>query len=138
MRERHFPRPRAQSAADQRRHAGGMMRRAERAAIGERAALDLARDRGDHRDLEQFRRRQRRQDGRQPRGQHRLAGAGRSDHEHGGVVNDNFPDVPALCRCSWAVLRREARLLLKAQKGRQIEMGVGLAFLVSLFVRFVR
>src|SRR5499427_10682698 len=35
MRERDFARPRAQSAADQRRHAGGMMRRAERAAIGE-------------------------------------------------------------------------------------------------------
>src|SRR6516162_8918115 len=81
MGERDFARPRAQSAADQRRHAGGMMRRAERTAIGERAALDLARDRGDHRDFEQFRRRQRRQDGRQPRGQHRLAGAGRSDHE---------------------------------------------------------
>jgi len=39
MRERDFARPRAQSAADQRRHAGGMVRRAERAAIGERAAL---------------------------------------------------------------------------------------------------
>ena len=75
-------RPRAQSAADQRRHAGGMMRRAERTAIGERAALDLARDRGDHRDFQQLRRRQRRQDGRQPRGQHRLAGAGRTDHEY--------------------------------------------------------
>jgi hypothetical protein len=35
--ERDFARPRAQSAADQRRHAGGMMRRAERTAIGERA-----------------------------------------------------------------------------------------------------
>jgi hypothetical protein len=32
-----------------------MMRGAERAAIGERAALDLACDRGDHRDFQQFR-----------------------------------------------------------------------------------
>jgi hypothetical protein len=39
MGERDFAGARAQSAADQRRHAGGMMRRAERAAIGERAAL---------------------------------------------------------------------------------------------------
>ena len=81
MRERDFARPRAQAAADQRRHAGGMMRRAERPAVGERAVLDLARDRGDHRDFEQFGRRQRRQDRRQPRRQHRLAGAGRADHQ---------------------------------------------------------
>jgi len=57
------------------------MRGAERAAIGERAALDLARDRGDHRDLQQFRRRQRRQDRGQPRRQHRLARTGRADHQ---------------------------------------------------------
>ena len=81
MGERDLARPRAQAAADQRRHAGGMMRRAERAAVGERAALDLARDRGDHGDFEQLRRRQRRQDGGEPRRQHRLAGAGRPDHQ---------------------------------------------------------
>ena len=81
MGERDFAGPRAQAAADQRRHAGGMMRRAERPAIGERAALDLAGDRGDHRDFQQLRRRQRRQDRRQPRRQHRLAGAGRADHQ---------------------------------------------------------
>ena len=55
MRERNFARPRAQAAADQSRHRGGMMRRAERPPVGERAAFDLARDRGDHRDFEQFR-----------------------------------------------------------------------------------
>jgi len=33
----------AQAAADQRRHAGRMMRRAERPPVGERAALELAR-----------------------------------------------------------------------------------------------
>ncbi len=81
MRERNLARPRPQAAADQRRHAGGMMRRAERPAVGQRAAFDLARDRGDHRDFEQFRRRERRQDRRQPRRQHRLAGAGRADHQ---------------------------------------------------------
>jgi hypothetical protein len=31
-----------------------MMRRAERAGIGKRAAVEFARDRGDHRDFEQF------------------------------------------------------------------------------------
>ena len=81
MGERNFARPRAQAAADQRRHAGRMMRRAERPLIGERAAFDLAGDRGDHRDFEQLGRRQRRQDGRQPRRQHRFAGAGRPDHQ---------------------------------------------------------
>ena len=81
MRERDFARPRAQAAADQRRHRGGMMRRAERPLVGERAAFDLAGDRGDHRHFQQFGRRQRRQDRRQPRRQHRLAGAGRADHQ---------------------------------------------------------
>jgi hypothetical protein len=81
MGERDLARPRAQPAADQRRHAGGMMRGAERPAVGERAALDLAGDRGDHRDFEQFLRHERRQDGGKPRRQHRLARAGWSDHE---------------------------------------------------------
>ena len=57
------------------------MRRAERPAVGERASGDLAGDRGDHRDFQQFGRRQRRQDGGKPRRQHRLAGAGRADHQ---------------------------------------------------------
>jgi hypothetical protein len=81
MGERHLPRPRAQPAADQRRHAGGMVRGAERPAVGERAAIDLAGDRGDHRDFEQFLGRERRQDGRKSRRQHRLARAGRADHQ---------------------------------------------------------
>ena len=57
------------------------MRRAERPPVGERAVFDLAGDRGDHRDFEQLGRRQRRQDRGQPRRQHRLAGAGRADHQ---------------------------------------------------------
>ena len=81
VRERNFAGPRVQAAADQRRHAGGMMRGAERTAVGERAAFDFAGDRSDHGDFEQFGRRQRRQNGRQPRRQHRFAGAGRSDHQ---------------------------------------------------------
>jgi hypothetical protein len=44
MGERDFARPRMQPAADQRRHAGGVMWRTERPAIGQRAALDLAGD----------------------------------------------------------------------------------------------
>ena len=81
MRERDFARPRAQAAADQSRHRGGMMRATERPPIGERAAFDLARDRSDHRDFQQLLRRERRQDRRQPRRKHRLAGAGRPDHQ---------------------------------------------------------
>jgi hypothetical protein len=71
----------AQPAADQRCHARRMMRRAERAPVGERATVELAGDRGDHRDFEQLGRRQRRQDRGQPRREHRLAGAGRADHQ---------------------------------------------------------
>ncbi len=57
------------------------MRAAERPLIGERPALDLARHRCHHGDLEQFGRRQRRQDGGQPRRQHGFAGAGRADQQ---------------------------------------------------------
>ena len=81
MGERDFARPRAHAAADQRRHAGGMVRRAERPPVGQRAAFDLAGDRGDHGDFEHFGRRERRQDRGQPRRQHRFAGAGRADHQ---------------------------------------------------------
>ncbi len=81
MSERDFSRSRMQAAADQRRHAGGVVRRAERPAVGQRAALDFAGDRGDHRDLEELGRCERREDRRQPRRQHRFAGARRADHQ---------------------------------------------------------
>ena len=58
-----------------------MMRRTKRPLIGERAALDLARYRSDHRYFEQLRWRQRWQNGRQAGGEHRLARAGRSAHQ---------------------------------------------------------
>ena len=45
----------AVTAADQRRHGGGMVRATERPPVGERAAFDLAGDRSDHRHFEQFR-----------------------------------------------------------------------------------
>ena len=57
VRERDFARLGAQTAADQRRHAGGMVRAAERAAARQRAFGDLAGDRGDHRYFEQLLRR---------------------------------------------------------------------------------
>ena len=81
MRERDLAGLRAQTAADQRRHAGRVMRRAERPRVGQRAFGDRARHGCDHRDFEQLGRRERRQDRRQPRGEHRLAGAGRADHQ---------------------------------------------------------
>ena len=58
-----------------------MVRRTERPLVGQRAAFDLAGDGGDHRHFQQFGRQQRRQDRGQPRRQHRLAGAGRADHQ---------------------------------------------------------
>ncbi len=81
MGERHFAGPRMQAAADQRRHAGGMVRRAERPPVGQRPAFDLAGDGGHHGDFEKLGRRQRRQDRRQPRRQHGFAGAGRPHHQ---------------------------------------------------------
>ena len=81
MRQRNLAGLGAHAAAGQRGHAGGMMRRAERPPRGQRAVVDFAGDRGDHRHFEQFGRRQRRQDRGQPRRQHRFAGAGRADHQ---------------------------------------------------------
>ena len=52
----------ALTAADQRRHAGRMMRRPKRPLAGERAVGDFASDRGNHRYFQEFGRRQWRQD----------------------------------------------------------------------------
>jgi len=62
-------------------HAGGMMRRPKRPSRGQRAVADFAGDRSDHRDFQQLRRRKHRQDRRQLRRQHRIPGAGRTDHQ---------------------------------------------------------
>jgi len=62
MRERNFAGPDAQASANQRRHAGRMMRRAKWPPIGESAAFNLAGDGGDHGDFEKFGWRERRQD----------------------------------------------------------------------------
>jgi hypothetical protein len=58
-----------------------VVRVAERARPQQPAALELAGDRVDHRDLERLGRAERRQDAGQALGQHRLAGARRADHE---------------------------------------------------------
>ena len=79
--ERHLAGTRLGATADQGRHAGRMMRRAEGAAGGELAAHQLAGQRVHHGDFQHLLRRQRRQDGGQPRCQHRLAGARRADHQ---------------------------------------------------------
>ena len=101
MGERDFARPRMQPAADQSRHAGGMMRCAERTPVGQRAAFDLASDGSDHRNFEQFGRRQRRQDRRQPRRQHRFARAGRPDHQHviSSMTNHSMDGSPLVEAC---------------------------------------
>ena len=77
MGERNLAGPRMDAAADKGRHRGRMMRRAKRPPVGQRAAGEIAGDRMDERDFEQFARRQRRQDRRQPRRQHGFARAGR-------------------------------------------------------------
>ena len=47
-----FPRTHAQSTADQRRHGGSVMGRAKSTLAGHSSALQLARNRRDHRDFE--------------------------------------------------------------------------------------
>ena len=81
MRERDFTRPRVQAAADQRRHAGGMVWSSKRPPIGQRAAFDFAGDGRDHRDFQKFGRRERWKNRRKPRRQHRFAGTRRPHHE---------------------------------------------------------
>ena len=70
VRQRDLARLGAQSAADQRRHTGRMMRSPERPLAGERAVGDFAGDRGNHRYFQEFGRRQRGQDRWQTRGEH--------------------------------------------------------------------
>ncbi len=81
VRQGHLARLHLQPAAGQGRHAGGMVRRAERAGAGQGALGDQAGHRMHHRGLEQLARRQRRQQARQALGQHRLARARRSDEQ---------------------------------------------------------
>ena len=76
-------RPRPRAAADQRRHAGRMMRRAERPRPSPmRAARQLAGEAAAPCDTSSISAGvERRQDRRQPPRQHRLAGARRPDHQ---------------------------------------------------------
>ncbi len=70
-----------QPAADQGRHGGGMMRRAEGPAIRKLATRQLAGNGMDHGHFQQFCRLQRRQDRRQAGGEHGFSRAGRADHQ---------------------------------------------------------
>ena len=68
-----------EAAAGQRRHAGRMVRIAERAGAGQLALGDQPGHRMDHRGLKQLFRGQWRQEARQPGGHHRLARSGCAD-----------------------------------------------------------
>ena len=81
MREADLAGAHAQAAADQRRHRRAVVRRAERPAAADPAAVQLARDRSDHRHFERFGRLQRRQDARQAGGEQRLSRARRAAHQ---------------------------------------------------------
>ncbi len=86
--EADFARFRAAPAADDGGHRGGVMRFAERPDAGDAAFVQQARQRMDHRGFQRLGGAQRRQDARQTGGQHRLARAGRTDHQ----------DMVAACR----------------------------------------
>ncbi len=81
MRQADLAGPGAQAAADQGRQRGGMVRVAERPLAQQPAAAQPAGDRLDHAEFQRLGRFERRQDAGQPRRQHRLAGAGRPDHQ---------------------------------------------------------
>lgn len=69
------------AAADKGGHGGGVVRRAEGPAVRQAAAGQLAGDGMDHRDFEQLRRRERRQDGGEAGGEHGFSRTGRADHQ---------------------------------------------------------
>jgi hypothetical protein len=73
--------PRPDAAADQGRQRSRMMRVAEWPLAQQRPAAQAPGGRVDHAELQRLGRLQRRQDTRQARRQHRLAGAGRADHQ---------------------------------------------------------
>ena len=81
MGQRHLPRPGADPAADQRRQRGRVVRVAKWPLAQELAVLQKAGDRMDHRDREHLLEVERRQQAGQPARHHRLAGAGRADHQ---------------------------------------------------------
>jgi hypothetical protein len=108
MRQRRLARPDAQAAADQRRHRGGMMRRAERPAVGQLAARQFARDRLRSSRLRAVRAGERRQDRRQALRQHRLARAGRP------IISRLWPPAAATSSARRAV----SWPLMSARSGR--------------------
>src|SRR5205085_2276581 len=73
VRHADLARSNAKAAADQCRHRGAVMRRAERAAAADLAATELARNRRDHRYFQRFARLERRQDARKTCREQRLA-----------------------------------------------------------------
>ena len=75
MGERRFAGTRPGAAADQRRHARRVMRRAEGPAAADASACEVAGEAPDHAHFEHLGGRERRQDRGQPPRQHRLAGA---------------------------------------------------------------
>ena len=82
VRERHFAGHGVRTAAQEAGVRHRVVRRAERTARHKRLArLQHARDGMDARDLQRLLRREGRQDGRNPPREHRLARAGRADHQ---------------------------------------------------------
>lgn len=81
MREADFAGFDAQAAADERRHRGAMMRRAEGARAADPSAVERTGDAGDHRDFERFGRAEFGQDAGQATGHQRFACAGGTGHQ---------------------------------------------------------
>ncbi|MNX84364.1 hypothetical protein D3C86_1161570 [compost metagenome] len=81
MGKRSFARFGTQPSADQRRHGGGMVRRAERPAVRQLATRQLAGDGMDHGHFQQLRHFQRGQDGRQAGCEHGFTRTGWADHQ---------------------------------------------------------
>ena len=98
-----------------------MVRRAEGAPVGQRAAGQDARDRMDHRHFQELARRERRQDRRQALGEHRLARAGSAVHEE--VVAARCGDFE---RAFGALLAPDvAQVRLRSGRRPQRRLGAG-------------
>ena len=81
MGEGNFAGSRADPAAYHGRHGGGVVRGMEGPAVGQLAAQELAGDRCDHRDVQQFARQKWRKNRGEPLRQHGLARSRRADHQ---------------------------------------------------------
>ena len=101
------------------------------AAADQPAVGELAGQRVDHRDLERLGRLERRQDAGQARRQHRLAGAGRADHQQVVAAGRGDLERPLGALLALDVGRSGSRALARRPAARAASAPAGLKWLIS-------